>query len=142
VPYVIDDLAREQLSALARVSQLLADARIDYWLFGGWGRDFYAGEISRAHGDVDLAVWLEDRMRIEELLYAEGWKHAPESDEDGGTGYELGAVRLELTFLVRDDEGRPCISFKAGPARWPDELGDEAGELHGVRVRLIAQRNA
>jgi Aminoglycoside-2''-adenylyltransferase len=134
---MIDDLSREQLAALGRVSRLLEGAGIEYRLFGGWGRDFHAGEITRPHGDVDLVVWRDDRPRIEELLTAEGWRHAPEPDEDGGTGYELGAVRLELTFLVPDEEGRPCIDLNAGPARWPEELGDDVRELHGVRASVL-----
>ena len=136
---VIDDRSREQLAALGRVSGTLDDAGIDYRLFGGWGRDFRAGEVSRPHGDVDLVVWRDDRQRIEELLFADGWRHAPEPDEDGGTGYELGRVRLELTFLVPDDEGRPCIDLTAGPAPWPRELGDDVRELHGVRARVLPE---
>jgi hypothetical protein len=134
----MDDLSRQQLAALARVAGLLEEAGIDYWLFGGWARDFYAGTVTRRHGDVDLAVWLEDIPAIEELLRNEGWRHAPEEDEDGGTGYELGSVRLELTYLVRDDDGRSSISFRAGPAAWPDQpLAADVGELGGVRARLI-----
>jgi hypothetical protein len=62
---------------------------------------------------VDIAVWLQEHERIAELLAADGWKHAPEEDEDGGTGYERGGVRLELTFLVRDDEGH-VVDWSAG----------------------------
>jgi lincosamide nucleotidyltransferase A/C/D/E len=130
----------EQLAALARVSSALEASGIDYWLFGGWARDFYAGEVTRAHGDVDLAVWLDDLPRIVRLLERDGWRHAPEEDEDGGTGYEREGVRLELTFLVHDDAGRICIAMHAGPMPWAqDAFGDHLGELHGVRARLIGR---
>src|SRR5207244_9893525 len=101
----MDDLGSEQLSALGRLDALFEEARIAYWLFGGWAVDFHAGSVTRAHDDVDVAVWLEDLPRITALLEADGWRHAPSEDEDGGTGYERGAVRLELTFLVRNSEG-------------------------------------
>ena len=39
----MDELASQQLSALARVNDLLGQAEIAYWLFGGWAVDFYAG---------------------------------------------------------------------------------------------------
>jgi hypothetical protein len=91
-----------QLSALAETHELLTRSGIDYWLFGGWAVDFHVGSITRAHDDIDVAVWLEDHERIAGLLEAEGWKHAPEADEDGGTGYERDAVRLELTFVPGD----------------------------------------
>jgi hypothetical protein len=133
----MDDVTKEQLSALERVSSLLDDEGIDYWLFGGWAVDFYAGSVTRAHDDLDIAVWLEDLSRIEKLLHGEGWRHAPHQDEDGGTGYERGAVRVELTFLVRDAQG-VTTPLRDGPARWPDEaFGDGVCLLDGVRARLI-----
>jgi hypothetical protein len=66
-----------QLAALADVHELLTRNGIEYWLFGGWAVDFYAGTVTRPHDDVEVA--------------------APEPDEDGGTGYEReGDERGEL----------------------------------------------
>lgn len=129
----------EQLAALARVSAQLDANAIDYWLFGGWAVDFYAGEVTRPHSDVDLAVWQEDLPRIVALLEQDGWRHAPDEDEDGGTGYEREGVRLELTYLVRNAD-RICIPLKRGLIPWPEgAFGTDAGELDGVRARLIAR---
>jgi hypothetical protein len=129
VPRAEDGLAPgrsvAQLSALARVDELLGGAGIDYWLFGGWAVDFYAGGVTRPHDDVDIAVSLDDHPRIAELLRDEGWVHAPEPDEDGGTGYERAGVRLELTFVE-------CVPWP------PDSLGADVAELDGVRARLIS----
>ena len=134
----MDELASQQLSALARVSDLFEEAGVAHWLFGGWAVDFYAGSVTRAHNDLDIAVWLDDLPRIVELLEADGWRHAPHAGEDGGTGYERGSVRLELTFLVRGDHGRVLIPFRHGPAVWSEEpFGDDVRELHGVRSRLV-----
>jgi hypothetical protein len=134
----MDEPSAQQLAALARVSDLFGDADIAYWLFGGWAVDFYAGSITRAHDDLDIAVWLDDLPRIAELLEADGWSHAPDAGADGGTVYERGAVRLELTFLVRDGDGRVLIPFRYGPAVWSEEpFAIDIGELHGVRSRLI-----
>ena len=135
----MDELASLQLSALARVNYLLGEAGIAYWLFGGWAVDFYAGSFTRAHDDVDVAVWLDDVPRIAALLEAEGWHHAPEEGEDGGTGYEQGAVRLELTYLVGGDDGRVFTPMRDGQATWSEEaLADDVRELNGVNARLIA----
>jgi hypothetical protein len=87
--------------------------------------DFYAGAVTRPHDDIDIAVSLDDHPPIAELLRADGWVHAPEPDEDGGTGYERAGVRLELTFAE-------CVP-------WPPEaLGGDVAELDGVRARLIS----
>ena len=115
----------------------LRDAGIEYWLFGGWAVDFHVGSVTRPHDDVDLAVWLADVPRIAELLEADGWRHAPDEDEDGGTGYERDGVRLEITYLVRegDDVFTPLRDGRGG---WSTEaLGSDVGELQGVRAHLV-----
>ncbi|MBD0329575.1 MAG: nucleotidyltransferase family protein [Thermoleophilia bacterium] len=135
----VDEASVRQLAALGEVTGRLDAARIDHWLFGGWAVDFYAGELTRPHDDVDLAVWLADAPRIAELLARGGWRHAPEEGEDGGTGYERDGVRLELTFLVRGDDGAVAIPLRSGPAVWPEgTFADDSRELAGVRAPLIA----
>ena len=129
---------RDQLAAIAQTHELLTRGGIDYWLFGGWAVDFHAGAITRSHDDVDIAVWLDDHDRIAGLLGAEGWKHVPEPDEDGGTGYERDAVRLELTFLVPGDGGEAYIPLRTGRALWSDEpMSTDLAELSGVRARVL-----
>ena len=133
------DAEARQLAALAQVHDRLARAGLDYWLFGGWAVDFYAGSITRAHDDVDIAVWVDDLPRVASLLEEDGWRHAPRDDEDGGTGYERDGVRLELTFLVRGPSGDVFTPFAHGRAEWSDgTFGDDARELAGVRARLVA----
>ena len=127
-----------QLSALREVTAQLDREQIAYWLFGGWGVDFHAGRITRLHDDVDLAVWLEDVRRIVELLVGSGWSHAPEPDEDGGTGYERDGARLELTYLVRRPDGRVVIPLRDFEAVWRDgAFGDERRSFEGVSARVV-----
>ena len=129
-----------QLVSLGRVGALLETARIEHWLFGGWAVDFYVGEVTRSHFDVDLAVWQSDLATIVDLLERDGWRHAPLADEDGGTGYEREGVRLELTYLVRLDDGRIAIPLRSGPVALRDgTFGRDVGELRGVRARLIGR---
>ena len=134
----MEELGARQLAALGRVASRLESEGIAYWLFGGWAVDFYVGSITRVHDDVDIAIWLKDLPRIAKLLESDGWRHAPAEDEDGGTGYEQGGVRLELTFLTRDADGEVFIPFRGGPVPWAREsFGDDVRELAGVRAHLI-----
>ena len=131
--------AARQLAALTDVDQLLTAEGLEYWLFGGWAVEFYAGRVTRPHFDVDLAVWLDDVPRIGAALEDAGWRHAPDPEGEGGTGYERGGVRLELTYLVRRDDGQVVTPLRDSEATWPgDAFGDEARELHGVRARLVS----
>jgi hypothetical protein len=134
----MEERTSRQLSALASAIELLEDAGVAYWLLGGWAVDFYAGSVTRAHDDLDMAIWLEDLPVIAELLEGNRWSHAPLDDEDGGTGYERGAVRLELTYLVRGSDGRVFTPLRDGQAAWSDDaLGNDVRELGGVRSRLV-----
>ena len=134
----IDEVGFRQLHALSRVHELLDGAGIDLWLFGGWAVDFYAGFITRAHDDVDIAVWLKDLPTISQILEADGWRHVPSEDDDGGTGFEDGNVRLELTYLVRDGDGHIFTPLRLGRASWSeDAFADDVRELLGFRSRVI-----
>ena len=131
----------EQLAALARLHELLVGHGIEYWLFGGWAVDFHAGQVTRPHDDLDIAVWLKDLDRIAALLAADGWKHAPEEDENGYTGYARGTVRLELAFLARSENGEVYTPLREGRAPWPDgAFGSDAAELLAVRAKVIGLR--
>jgi hypothetical protein len=134
------DLAKTQLTSLARVRESLDGAGIAYWLFGGWAVDFYVGVVTRAHDDVDIAIWLTDLSRIDQLLRDDGWVHAPFEDEDGGTGYEREGVRLELTYLVPGDDGSVNVPLRRGLVPWTgDPLGDDVRALHEVHARLVSR---
>lgn len=115
-----------QLAALAQVAAVLEEAGLDYWLFGGWAVDFYAGSITRPHADIDIAVWETDLPALARLLKAHGWTHAPSEEDDGGTGYERGGVRLELTYLASDGAGGVFTRLRQGRARWaPETFADD-----------------
>jgi hypothetical protein len=86
-------------------------------------------------------VWSNDLDRIAALLAADGWKHAPEEDEDGYTGYARGTVRVELAFLARGEDGEVYTPLREGRARWPDgALENDVAQLLGVRAKVISLR--
>jgi hypothetical protein len=127
-----------QLAAIADVGEALDRSGFEYWLFGGWAVDFHVGAVTREHGDIDLAVWLHDAQAVGSLLQADGWQHRPHPDEDGGTGYERGTVRVELMYLMSDDAGRVFIPLRDQNVLWSQKpLGNEVRELHAVHARVI-----
>jgi len=130
----------EQLAALVELDELLRRHAVDYWLFGGWAVDFHAGRVTREHGDIDVAVWADDRGRAAELLVDRGWVHRPEAGEDGYTCYERTGVRLEVAFLARDERGRVYTPLRDGRGEWPDgAFGDDVAELRGTHARVIGR---
>jgi aminoglycoside-2''-adenylyltransferase len=129
---------KQQLALLADVGTVLNAQGIEHWLFGGWAVDFYVGAVTRAHSDIDLAVWADDAHAIQSALRSNGWKHAPDPDEDGGTGYELRGVRLEVTYLEGGKNGEVFVALRDRHVLWSESpLGDDVLALDGVRARVI-----
>ena len=134
----MNEQTTRQLDDLGELTRAFDDRSIDYTLFGGWAVDFYVGSVTRAHDDVDLAVWQVDHTRIDQMLTAAGWRHAPHPDDDGGTGYERNGVRVELTFLVTDGPD-VLLPLHRGSIVWPYEHHGDVRELCGVRARLVSR---
>jgi|SRR5215207_672746 len=131
---------KDQLDALDGLHQDFETEGIEYWLFGGWAVDFHAGTITRQHGDLDLAIWLDDFERVATLLDGDRWVHAPDGSGPGSTAFDRGAVRLELAFLQRDDvHDEPYTAIDDGRrAAWPTgAFGQDIRTLEGVRARVI-----
>lgn len=130
----------DQLAVLAELDLLLVRHGLSYWLFGGWAVDFHAGRVTREHGDIDIAVWSDDRARLAALLLDRAWVHRPEAGEDGYTSYERQSIRLELAFLARDERGDVYTPLRNGRGEWPaNSFGDAVAHLHGVRARVVGR---
>jgi Aminoglycoside-2''-adenylyltransferase len=130
--------AAAQLRTIGWLHASLSGQGIDYWLFGGWAVDCHAARVTRDHADVDVCVWAADLDRVRALLEGEGWRHAPEPEEDGYTGYERDGVRLELAFLERDDAGTVYTPLQGGRGDWPaGSFGDDEAEVAGVVARVV-----
>jgi hypothetical protein len=83
-------------------------------------------------------VWADEAEAIRSALLTSGWKHKPEPDEDGGTGYERDGVRVELTYLVGGESDEVFIALSERNVLWADRpLGDDVLELGGVRARVV-----
>jgi hypothetical protein len=128
----------EQLDALGRLHDLFTGERIDYWLFGGWAVDFHAGRVTRRHGDIDLAIWGADLVRLSELLEQRGWRRIRQPGEDGFAHYRNGSIHLDLAFLARDQNATVYTPLEDGRGEWPPgSFGRDERELLGVRARVV-----
>jgi hypothetical protein len=131
----------QQLAALGELHDLLGARGLEYWLFGGWAVDFHAGAVSRAHDDLDVAVWTADRARVAEALESDGWRVEADESADGYVVYARGPVRLEVAFLARGSGGEVYTPLgDGGRAPWPEgAFGDDLLELGAVRARAIGR---
>ena len=134
------DLARRQVVAVADVVDAATDLAVEVWLRGGWAMDFYLGEVTRDHLDVDWFVWADAMPGLVGELLRRGWtdlaEHPPEHQRD----IVRGDVEMGFAPLTSAPDGCPAVG--GGPwqgARFPEQLLAAAvdGWLHGVRCRVI-----
>jgi hypothetical protein len=106
----------EQLTALAWLHEASSGRGPVYWLFGGCAVDFQAGRVCGRTTTSMSPCGYVNQGRIASLLSADGWQETSETAADGYIAYRRGAIRLEVAFLERGEEGacthRPG---KAGP---------------------------
>jgi hypothetical protein len=77
-------------------------------------------------------------VQISKLLAAEGWRHAPDPDEEGGTAFEREGVRLDLTFLMRAESVGVFTPMRDGPAFWGENVfADDVVGFRGVLIAAI-----
>jgi 2'-5' RNA ligase len=115
---------------VVKVVETLQSVGVRCWISGGWGVDALAGERSRAHGDLDLAVEDKDTERAVEALAGLGYWEWYRADsevpmfsrivlhdhETAGRAIDLHPLELAGTHVEFDSgkiEGRavPCLSL-------------------------------
>jgi hypothetical protein len=133
------DATVRQLAAIEQLHSRFLANDVQYWLFGGWAVDFLAGRVTRAHADIDLAVWQRDLDRIAALLESDGWSPTP-GDADGAVTYQRDDVVLEMAFLARDDSGIIYTPVEGGRGEWPQHaFGDDIAAVGDVHARVIGR---
>jgi len=114
----------------------LDGAGLWYCIEGGWGVDALLGEQTRAHGDLDLGV------RLEEVDRLCGTLHEFEHDRSEWPSSLVLRDRLgrrvdvhPLTFNEAGDGWQ--ANLRGEPYRWPREHIDARGRIGGREVRCI-----
>lgn len=125
------------MAAISSLGSVLDQHGVDYWLFGGWAVDLWAGRVTRPHDDIDVAAWRRDDDRIKAALEDAGWQHTPTPTDLVGTRYRWRSTEVEFTFVESHQDGNVVIPL-ADPIVWSAEpLGDVRRELLGVSCRVI-----
>ena len=56
---------------VAEAGTLLDEAGVTWWLAGGQAIDWFVGRTTRPHFDLDLGIWRDEALRVQERLT--GW---------------------------------------------------------------------
>jgi hypothetical protein len=110
------------LPFVMRVVDLLEDARLRVWLFGGWAEELRGLRAPCEHVDVDFLYPGRDFSRVDRFL--------------GGTDdtrphkrtFEVDGVQVELLLVQKDEHGW-FTELARGRHRWPADVFANAGRL-------------
>lgn len=123
-------MSYSSLELLTEVVQMLTDAQVETWLFGGWAEELSGLCPPRPHRDIDLLYPAQDFARLEEFLRIKSGiteveaKRFPHKRafEWAGVLVEVFLVRPDADTLVTDFFGR--LSFV-----WPQDTLLSTAEL-------------
>lgn len=129
-----------QLEAIADMVAMTKQLKVQVWLRGGWAMDFFLGQVSREHLDVDWFVMIDDLSAVAGALVAHGWSRQVTPNEFAPTFLRCD-VDFGIDTLTRTTSGKvvvPTGRFRGDP--WPDGMIDQAvvGEIAGVRCPVIS----
>ncbi|WP_067508006.1 nucleotidyltransferase domain-containing protein [Actinoplanes sp. TFC3] len=135
--------ATSQLSVIQQTVRLSAAAGVDVWLRGGWALDFFLGEVTREHLDIDFFCRAEDADRLVVLLHEQGFRDDPgpppeqQRDLTAPNGSEVSFALLSWAA-----DGCPTVAGGAfAGERWPADLLDGGtGQIGDVVCPIVAPR--
>lgn len=115
-------MAENTLDLLAEVVQMLADAQIKTWLFGGWAEELSGLCPPRPHRDIDLLYPAQSCARLDEFLRAQSKAKEVEAKRFAHKrAFEWRGVLVEV-FLVRLEDSRLVTDFFSSVQfAWPPD---------------------
>lgn len=131
--------SHRQLAAIEGIHRALLAANLPHWLTGGWAVDFTLGKETRAHSDIEFAVWKRDWPRVERTLAALGFAHGASPHPDETRTLMLGDSKCELYLLERTRSGEVVIGGRW--AHWPfppGSWGEAVGVLGGLSIPIMS----
>ena len=111
----MDTNTRIQFRLLTEIERLFRQARIRFWLRGGWALDFLIGRVTRTHSDIDIVTWRRHARRVQRLLEGEGYQIATVTDL-AAIHFAKDRQDIGIAFIRKDDQGR---TVTPGREFWP-----------------------
>lgn len=110
-------------SMILRGNELFKDCGFPYYICGGFALELFAGKSWRAHFDLDISAFQEDKRKVVAHLMQNGWsvyKSVSEPDDYKGIlleGPEDTAIDTVRTLWALRDDYLPAPTLKTGEDR-------------------------
>lgn len=114
--------AEGQLRLIVETAEIAETLGAEIWLRGGWAVDFFLGEVTRDHEDIDWFAWSGDAPGLVAAMVGRGYARIPGPPPDQQVDLAKDGLESSVCFVNRDEAGRILIA--GGP--WSGEPWPEA----------------
>jgi hypothetical protein len=96
---------------------MASDVGVQVWLRGGWAMDFFLGEVTRDHVDIDWFAWAVDALGLQAGLLRRGYHVVGSSPVEQQLDVVRDGLELSFAWLARSEAGEVVVG--GGP--WAGE---------------------
>ncbi|MFG3051780.1 nucleotidyltransferase domain-containing protein [Kitasatospora sp. NPDC048239] len=132
--------ADRQLRLIAEAVEVAGALGVALWLRGGWAVDFYLGETTRDHADIDWFLWADDAGGLADGLLRRGYRQVPGPPAELQLDFTKDGLESSFTLLKRDPAGRVVVA--GGPwagTPWPEGMLDSGpGRIGGLQCAIVS----
>nr|WP_202516401.1 aminoglycoside adenylyltransferase [Streptomyces sp. SID161] len=139
---VDSERSARQLRLIGETVEISKTLGVEVWLRGGWAMDFFIGEVTRDHVDIDWFAWAEDAPALTDGLLRSGYEPLSGPPADQQLDFCKQGVESSFALLSKDRFGRVVVA--GGPWAgevWPEGMLDApVGRIGALRCRIISPR--
>ena len=127
------------VDTVLEVLTTLDDASVHVWLDGGWGVDALLCEQTREHADLDLVLRSTDVDKLQEALFAIGFRVKPGGSGENFVLADARGRQVDVHPIEFDERGYGFFKLPDG-RRWPFSPAAFAGQgrVGEHRVRCLS----
>ncbi|WP_284581133.1 aminoglycoside adenylyltransferase [Streptomyces sp. 2P-4] len=137
-----EERSGRQLRLIGETVEIAKALGVEVRLRGGWAMDFFIGEVTRDHEDIDWFAWAEDAPALADGLLRSGYEPLPGPPAEQQLDFRKQGVESSFALLDEDRSGRVVVA--GGPwagEPWPEGMLDAApGRIGAVQCPLISPR--
>jgi hypothetical protein len=132
----MDARTQAQLAVIGEINALLIGLRVRYWLRGSWAIDFLVGRITRSHANIDLVLFLKNRLRVHEALEHAGATRT--KAEDWCWVYRMQGQEVRIIFVTATHYGRTMTGVFPGLDYPRIARQERPFQLHGTWTMVLS----
>lgn len=132
--------AQRQLRMIGEMVAMSQRLGIQIWLSGGWAMDFFLGEVTRDHSDIDWDAWIDDAPAIAAALHADGYQTIPGPPPDLQLDVARDGEEMTFGWMGHGPDGHVTVAGgDAAGEPWPDGMLDwPPGRIGQVQCPIIS----